>query len=200
VAKRNESISYFLNKLTLSNTEIAQFYGFKPKRILEWLSSRYLVSILFESDNRVVFGKDEFGKPYIKGSDKFISLSHCDEMVAAVISDHKVGVDIEKIDHRLIKVKEKFASESDLIFHDNEDEVRFLTRLWTIKEAVYKAYGKKELSFKDQIKLNSEGGCTVLGEDGIKIHYSVNSKVFEDYYFTIACLENYINRENQSEI
>ena len=161
IGKRNESISFYFDKISHQNLGISQVYGSKPERILEWLSSRYLLTSIMDNAEHIIFDYDKYGKPFILGSDKFISISHSDEMLAAAVSDYKIGIDIERSSNRTVRVKEKFASQNDLAFLNDENEMMFLTRLWTVKEAVYKAYGKKGIDFKEQINLISENECVL---------------------------------------
>ncbi|MGE5354846.1 MAG: 4'-phosphopantetheinyl transferase family protein [Deltaproteobacteria bacterium] len=190
IGKRNESISFYLDKISHKNLGISQVYGSKPERILEWLSSRYLLTSIMDNAEHIIFDYDKYGKPFILGSDKFISISHSDEMLAAAVSDYKIGIDIERSSNRTVRVKEKFASQNDLAFLNDENEMMFLTRLWTVKEAVYKAYGKKGIDFKEQINLISENECVLNLENSLKLSYKLHSELIEDYFFTVAYQKN----------
>ena len=190
IGKRNESISFYFDKISHQNLGISQVYGSKPERILEWLSSRYLLTSIMDNAEHIIFDYDKYGKPFILGSDKFISISHSDEMLAAAVSDYKIGIDIERSSNRTVRVKEKFASQNDLAFLNDENEMMFLTRLWTVKEAVYKAYGKKGIDFKEQINLISENECVLNLENNLKLRYKLHSELIEDYFFTVAYQKN----------
>ena len=73
-------------------------------------------------DGMPVFTYDSKGKPLLQGHpDIHFSLSHCHEAVAVALSDHPVGIDIETTGHY-------------------SAEVAF-TRLWTMKESLYKLTG-----------------------------------------------------------
>ena len=187
--KRDESISYFLENMSLDLQEISQIYGLLHTRILEWLSSRYLLKLILGKDNTFVFLKDQFGKPYISGSSKFVTLSHSGKWIAAAVSDLPVGIDIEKLSNKVVKVKDKFVSDLDVLKNEGEEEEIFLSRLWTIKEAVYKAYGKKELIFKDQIRLLSNNKCSIELNKNEILNYSLDSRMFDDYIVSIAILK-----------
>jgi 4'-phosphopantetheinyl transferase len=184
-----EGISYFLYKNKLSNEEIIQFYGNSHANILKWLCSRFVVKELSENDVYIL--KDDHGKPYIKESSNFISLSHSNDHFASIISTSSVGIDIEKISSKAQKIQSKFCSNSDIQFiKGGEDLDFFFTRLWTIKEAVYKAYGKKSLIFKDQIILISNNECVVYPDKTESINYFVDTFTINDYIFSIALQKN----------
>lgn len=182
--KRDESISYFLENMSLDERELSQIYGMVHTRILEWLSTRYLLKLILKDTGNTVFLKDQFGKPYISMSDKFISLSHSGKWVAAAVSDLPVGIDVEKISEKALRIKDKFASESEL--ETEEADAIHLSKLWTIKEAAYKAYGKKGLVFKDQIRLKSGDECEILIDKNKTLDYFVYSQMFEDHIVSIA--------------
>lgn len=184
-----ESISYFLDKKKLCNEEITQLYGITPPNVLQWLCSRFIINEL--SDIDVCILKDDFGKPYIKGSSMHISLSHSNDYFASAISADFIGIDIEKISSKAQKIQSKFCASSDLHFLNTGENLDFFyTRLWTIKESVYKAYGKKSLIFKDQIVLKSNNECVVYPDKTRIINYYIQTFTINDYIFSIALQKN----------
>lgn len=85
--------------------------------------------------------KDSNGKPYLKNNRTEISISH--KFPYAVVMIHKeraCGLDIERIDKKVLKIKDKFLN------HDEADyigeSVKNATIYWTIKEALYKIEGE----------------------------------------------------------
>jgi 4'-phosphopantetheinyl transferase len=189
VWKRNESISYFLESMVLSPDETAQIYGLSGFRVLEWLSSRYLLNLIIGENRKNVFLKDQYGKPYIPDYEKFISLSHSNNMVAVAVSDFPVGIDIERVNRKAFTVKEKFISDSDMLQYEGDDEIHFYTKLWTVKEAVYKAYGEKGLKFKEQIRLQSKKECTVVLCENESKEYWFDSYDLDEHILSISWLK-----------
>lgn len=63
----------------------------------------------------------------------FFSLSHSKNFVIVAISDINVGVDVEKYDDKILKLKGK------LDYQGSSDAVSFLTLEWTKKESLFKA-------------------------------------------------------------
>jgi len=186
VWKRSESISYFLDQMNLHPEEISQFYGQLPSRILQWLSSRFLLRMISGAGKDNSFLKDSFGKPYISNYSKYVSLSHSGNMVAAIVSDHRAGIDIEKVGDKPISLKDKFVSLEELELKNSEEDKAFFTRMWTIKEAVYKAYGKKQLKFKEQINITSNQDCFVSLNENSFIKYYIESHLINDHILSIA--------------
>lgn len=87
----------------------------------------------------------ERGKPFLKDrSDVFFNMSHCKNAVICAVSDSPVGVDIQDIRPLKISAAKKFCTESELLEAEklsDEEQTRFLCRLWSIKESVSKMTG-----------------------------------------------------------
>ncbi len=79
------------------------------------------------------------------------SISHCRDFAAAIISENAlVGIDVEIIQPKIEFIKHKFLSDQEQKLLP-EVTPQFLTLLWSCKEAVYKWYGRGEVSFKRNI-------------------------------------------------
>ena len=75
--------------------------------------------------------------PYIH-----FSLSHCREAAACVVSDKPVGIDIESIDHYDEAVAAQVMNSAELRkIHASPSPQMAFTRLWTMKESLYKLTG-----------------------------------------------------------
>ena len=75
-------------------------------------------------------------------------------MAAVIIYEgKKVGVDIEKISERILKIKNKFLSPEELKFIASSNELEQLHVCWGAKESLFKLYGKGSLPFIDGIKI-----------------------------------------------
>lgn len=81
------------------------------------------------------------GAPYLVGSDRSISISHCSEaaMLAVCESGRRIGIDCETTSrrHQLDRVKERFLSPSQLPYWGVFPKS---LQAWGIKEALYKAF------------------------------------------------------------
>jgi len=89
----------------------------------------------FNMDEKsVILCADENGKPFIKDASCHISISHSGEAVLCAISEHQIGVDIEKI----ATVPKRIAEKVGMTFDGDEQFYRF----WTAAESYGKLYGK----------------------------------------------------------
>lgn len=90
----------------------------------------------------------ENGAPYLYPLDWEISISHSFPFVFLAVSKRKIGVDIEKINAKISRLKYKFLNSNEQQWCFNkEDEIQYLTIIWCIKEALYKLHPNKYWSF-----------------------------------------------------
>ena len=113
------------------------------KRKLEYVCIRLLLNQI-DSNLKINYKKN--GAPVLNKK-KNISISHSNNLAAIIISNHKVGIDVEKISDKPLKIAEKFISENDNILM-NVNEVCLA---WSTKEAIYKLHEIGGLDFKNDI-------------------------------------------------
>ena len=132
--------------LQLSHTiSIPDFNTEKRKK--EWLASRLLLNKI--SPNTAL-SYNEFGAPELNNECN-ISISHSKKLVAISISKQQVGLDIEEISDKVLRVSSKFISKNNLTDLTAEKA----TLIWSCKEAIYKWHQKGEINFIADIKLQS---------------------------------------------
>ena len=121
---------------------------------VEWMAGRLLLSSLVTELGGEYPGvyKDQYGKPHLKDSDLHISLSHSYPLVAAIVQDSPVGIDVEQPKQKLRRISARFLTENEKkVCGDN---LELLCTYWCAKEALYKLYGKKKLIFKENLSVN----------------------------------------------
>ena len=91
-----------------------------------------------------VYEKSQRGKPYLVsqgGEEVHFSLSHTNEMSVAAVSNHLVGVDVERLGRGRQTVVERFFASGERKYLSlctgDEWDVSF-TLFWTVKEAIAK--------------------------------------------------------------
>lgn len=163
-----------------------------PQKKREWLASRLLVKTLAEQFGIFYEGthKDEHGKAFLVNNDSHISITHTADYVAAVINSYSpVGIDMEKTDEKLRRTAKKYLSDTE--FTDARDNLSSLCVYWCAKEALYKLYGKKKISFKDSIYIHAffEAENQVYGiltDDDRIINSRIHLRWFDTYCLAIA--------------
>ena len=124
------------------------------KRLLHWLSTRFLLRTMLQTNDYIDSRMDDQGKPYLVNGDYQISFSHSFDYASVMISkDKQVGVDIELVKDKIQKIKNKFLKPAELSGLPEQDNTLALYICWCAKEAIYKWYGKKGLEFKKHIDI-----------------------------------------------
>lgn len=152
--KIEEDEAFFLNRLTLAAPEMAEFSRIKGRRRLEWLASRYLVHWMLSDEpewDRIPLHKDDCGKPHLHGSPLHLSFSHSHEFVAVILATRSVGIDIQFFVPRIDRIAHKFMRPEELASLQDESRLAHLHFFWNAKEALFKAYGRKQLDWKMNI-------------------------------------------------
>ncbi len=108
------------------------------------------------------FGPDD-QRPCLAESGLYCSVSHDSRMVVAVAHDHPIGVDLEVISNKALRVLNSFwvGGEKDLIAFSPLGPERAATLAWTAKEAAAKALGLplvQALREIEMIKVGAEEG------------------------------------------
>ena len=139
-----ETFDFLKSKLDL--TDFSKKILHKKKSEIhqkQFLAVRNILKLLLIQDSDLSYGAD--GKPFIKSI--YISISHSKEFVAVLVSDQKVGVDIESNSDKCFQIKQKF------IGVENEFPIKIDRKiaqiLWNMKESLFKMMDFKEIDFKE---------------------------------------------------
>ena len=96
---------------------------------------------------------DEFGKPHLD-DEKYISITHSFAFSAIIISDQKVGIDIEKQREKIKLIANRFCDfELESLQQTDSNYVNKLTVIWGAKESIFKIKNERGISFKNHIQL-----------------------------------------------
>jgi 4'-phosphopantetheinyl transferase len=185
--KISESVEELRSAIKLGIGEEIIYDSFVAEsRQKQWLAYRILIRELLKPDEFPV-EYDVSGKPYLAGSDFHISVTHTDDLAAVIISRHaRVGIDIEKIRPRIQKVRERFLHPEEESLIGKETELEQLTLAWCAKEALYKLYGRRNLDFRENIRivLPARAGETFHAEihfEGKIDEYRLFSEISDGY-------------------
>lgn len=193
---------YMDDHLTAEEKEIITTLS--PRKKKEWLASRELLFLLSGEAKRLQCAYDDFGKPFLVGSQQHISISHSELWCAAMISDQICGVDIQLYSSTVQRIAERFLSEAEFALARNETNINHaLHLLWGAKECLYKAYGKKKLVFKENIRIFEID--LVLGKakgliqyEGLHLQYDIYYRMLPEVAW-VFCLERSRNLHELSD-
>ncbi|TZF85672.1 4'-phosphopantetheinyl transferase superfamily protein (plasmid) [Pedobacter sp. BS3] len=190
VWKIEESAGQLYRELQLKAHEKAYLNGLNNgKRNLHWLSTRVLLRKMLNTSEYIDCQVDEHGKPFLANLPYQISLSHSYDYAAVMISrnNRPVGIDIELVKTKIQRIEKKFMSAAELEFIDPEHAIEHLYICWCAKEAIYKLYGKRTVSFLNHIHLEPfayavEGSFNAsLQFNDVYKTFTVHFEKFHDY-------------------
>lgn len=166
------------------------------KRQGEWLASRILAYHLLRqlTSGFYVLENDATGRPFFKDGSCHVSISHTQNQVVVLVSEeYAVGIDVERIQPKVLRVKDKFLSELEqqAIGHD----LTSLSIAWSAKETLYKLYGGKQITFIQNLILSpfqpARSGClpALIQTATFRQKYTVYFELNDDTVLTY-CLNN----------
>jgi 4'-phosphopantetheinyl transferase len=152
VCRFDESIdaefSYIEN--ALSPEEVNDIRNFKNENFRrQKMTGRVLLNALLGEAGKIEY--DQHGKPHLKSHPFDISFSHAKDKVAIMLSKKTAGIDIQDVTPRIRKIVHKYMNQPELDSLKEETYDTHATLYWCAKEALYKAYGERQLIFTDNI-------------------------------------------------
>jgi 4'-phosphopantetheinyl transferase len=186
--KIEEPESFFLEKLDLLPAELAQLAEMKGHRRVEWLAGRYLLHYMSGREIRGACLKDEYGKPFLENSPYQISISHSNGWVAIIAAPAAVGVDVQLVVEKIERIAYKFMREEEMAALSTEYRLENLHVYWGAKEALYKAYGRREIDFIEHLHIqpfdfSHSGGQTTgrIVKDRLDWDFEVRYEMWGEY-------------------
>lgn len=194
-----ESEEELLAKLSLEEQAVYSSF-LHPKKRLEWLASRLAYQELcnYIQAPYIPIGKDQNGRPYLVDSNVHISISHCFPFAVAAISQQTpIGIDIQIPNYKLKVIKEKYFNKSEI--ENSNQDLEKLCICWCAKEAIYKAYGHKALSFQaiNLAPFEKQKQGTIHAYVLATHHYIVEYQVNSCYVLAWCQMSNIYAEENE---
>ncbi len=169
------------------------------ERKIQHLAVRLLFKLMMpQADlNKMVMADN--GKPYLQGVPFHFSFSHCKGYAAVAVSDtDPIGIDIEIIHPRILKVAHKFLNEAEKGMIENlpeTDKLKQMAFFWAAKEAMYKQHEQLGIDFAKDFNV-LEIAAKECGQVFAQIsHKQIDKQVCLDYHFgtdyvCVTCFTN----------
>lgn len=136
------------NNIDLFKGEYEHYSSLKTlHRRNEFLGIRFLRN---EYDPSLEISYLESGKPLFKNSLKHVSISHSKNYIGFAAAPYQIGIDIEECHERIIKVRDRFMSDSEKKLFD-QNSISELTIAWCVKEALFKLNTNSGIDFKSDL-------------------------------------------------
>ncbi len=156
------------------------------------LAARYLLQELTTQPSLII-AYTTHGKPFIKDSEYHISISHTKQFIALILSkEKKVGIDIEILDKRILRIENKFLRPDEKSFINQNHYLEQLYIIWSTKEVLFKIHEKGGIIFKENLRIHpfpylSKGTlqATIITNEYQKT-YTVNYETIDDLIIVYA--------------
>lgn len=149
VWKITESFDELFHSVKLNDISLARLENMKSESHQRgFLSVRRLLKEAGYTDFDLYY--DEFGKPHLNDG-KHISISHSHDFSAITISNNSIGIDLEIVKEKTLKIAPRFMEILHLENLSHEEKIQKATVIWGIKESVFKIKNEIGISFKDDI-------------------------------------------------
>ena len=199
-----EDVTSLFRAVSLNESSRKRLDGMKSESHQKgFLAVRMLLQYIGYSDEDLTY--DAAGKPHLqvkrqKLKDKssksvthhpssitqHISISHSHEFSCICISDEVIGIDIELIKEKSLKIASRFMDVTHLQGLSIADQITKTTIVWGIKESIFKIKNEKGISFPEHIFEDAfdikEGKCTA------ELHF--NNQI-EKFYVQFHLIEGY---------
>ena len=196
--KNSEDLESLVDAVSLTNTSklrLKKMNAVSQKK--GFLGIRMLLEHIGYSDFDLVY--DESGKPYFKGNSdvpntQYISISHSHEFSSICISNEEVGIDIELLKEKTLKIASRFMDINHLKGLSKKDQITKATIIWGVKEAIFKIKNEKGISFpkhifEDNFKLTDKNCIATLNFNKKIERFKIKYYTIEDYIFVCALKE-----------
>lgn len=196
----NETTSIFLWKITedynelfrnvsLKDTSLSRLEKMKSESHKKgFLSVRKLLQYSGYNDFDLFY--DESGKPHLQDG-KHISISHSFDFAALALSNENIGIDIEQVKEKVLRIAPRFMETWHLENLTQQDQMKKATVIWGTKEAIFKVKNEVGISFPDHIFEKafslSEKKCQAeLRFNAREEHFNIYFEEVENYMIICA--------------
>lgn len=196
----NETTSIFLWKITedynelfrnvsLKDTSLSRLENMKSESHKKgFLSVRKLLQYCGYNDFDLFY--DESGKPHLQDG-KHISISHSFDFAALALSNENIGIDIEQVKEKVLRIAPRFMETWHLENLTQQDQMKKATVIWGTKEAIFKVKNEVGISFPDHIFEKafslSEKKCQAeLRFNAREEHFNIYFEEVENYMIVCA--------------
>ena len=184
-----EDVTSLFRAVSLRDTSLFRLEGMKSEAHQKgFLAVRMLLQHLGYTDYDLTY--DEAGKPHLSDG-KHISISHSHEFSCICISNKLMGIDLEKLKEKTLKIAPRFMEVKHLENLSTLEQIEKSTVIWGVKESIFKIKNEKGISFPEHIF--EDEFCFSDGKCSAELHFNNTIEKFniqfykvEDYIFVCA--------------
>ena len=184
-----EDVTSLFRAVSLRDTSLFRLEGMKSEEHQRgFLAVRMLLQHLGYTDYDLTY--DEAGKPHLSDG-KHISISHSHEFSCICISNKLMGIDLEKLKEKTLKIAPRFMEVKHLENLSTLEQIEKSTVIWGVKESIFKIKNEKGISFPEHISERKfdlkDGSCTAELRFNNQLEtFSIQFYTVEGYIFVCA--------------
>ena len=193
--KITENLDQLFDGVVLKDTSMARLETMNSESHKKgFLAVRKLLQHIDYTDFDLYY--DVSGKPHLKPQgcsikDMQISISHSHNFAAVAISEQNIGIDIEILKEKTLKIASKFMNINHLEHLSTNEQIQKATIIWGIKESVFKIKNEKGISFpmhifENNFNLLDKKASAELRFNNKVALFDIEFDIFEDYMFVCA--------------
>ena len=180
-----EDVTSLFRAVSLRDTSLFRLEGMKSEEHQRgFLAVRMLLQHLGYTDYDLTY--DEAGKPHLSDG-KHISISHSHEFSCICISNKLMGIDLEKLKEKTLKIAPRFMEVKHLENLSVSEQMEKATVVWGIKESIFKIKNEKGISFPEHIF--EDEFCFSDGKCSAELHFNNTIEKFKIHFYKV---EDYI--------
>ena len=180
-----EDVTSLFRAVLLKDTSLFRLEGMKSEEHQKgFLAVRMLLQKLDYTDYDLTY--DEAGKPHLSDG-KHISISHSHEFSCICISDELMGIDLEKLKEKTLRIAPRFMEVKHLKNLSVSEQMEKATVIWGVKESIFKIKNEKGISFPEHIFENEF--CLPDGKCSAELHFNNTIEKFKIHFYKV---EDYI--------
>ena len=180
-----EDVTSLFRAVSLRDTSLFRLEGMKSEEHQRgFLAVRMLLQHLGYTDYDLTY--DEAGKPHLSDG-KHISISHSHEFSCICISNKLMGIDLEKLKEKTLKIAPRFMEVKHLENLSISEQMEKATVIWGVKESIFKIKNEKGISFPEHIF--EDEFCFSDGKCSAELHFNNTIEKFKIHFYKV---EDYI--------
>ena len=193
VWKVKETENELVNGLELSQGALERLYQRKSQVHRKGFLAVRQILKSFDVDP-LIHQYNENGAPFLTDG-RHLSISHTKDTAAVAISLDPVGIDLEHYKEKIKKIAPRFLHKNEIKDSEKSHDIKYLTQIWTAKEALYKVHCKPGIHFRTDLyvkpfKSNAHFGLGSINQNGKTYIYNVYFRFFENFCLSLATLKN----------
>ncbi|MCF6358859.1 MAG: 4'-phosphopantetheinyl transferase superfamily protein [Draconibacterium sp.] len=152
--KLTETVPDLMSIFQFSEIEKEEFIKIKvDRRKIEYIATRLLLKELINIKPEINYL--ESGKPELTNIQRNITISHSSDFVVVLVSENKIGIDVENTQRNIKKIANRFLCKEELEYIQKTNDTQTATILyWSAKEAIFKCTDKDGVIFDKQIYIH----------------------------------------------